>query len=68
MICHIGVEDVYLQPADGDGRGVAASPSVRGSDLLSRVDDDTFVNCSWCDVLVLLDVVGSGCGALSCRM
>ena len=22
----------------------------------------------WCVVLVLLDVVGSGCGALSCRM
>ena len=24
--------------------------------------------CIWCVVLVLLDVVGSGCGALSCRM
>jgi hypothetical protein len=24
--------------------------------------------CVWCIVLVLLDVVGSGCGALSCRM
>jgi len=24
--------------------------------------------CIWCIVLVLLDVVGSGCGALSCRM
>ena len=24
--------------------------------------------CVWCVVLVLLDVVGSGCGALSCRM
>jgi hypothetical protein len=24
--------------------------------------------CTWCVVLVLLDVVGSGCGALSCRM
>ena len=26
------------------------------------------VNCIWCVVLVLLDVVGSGCGALRCRM
>jgi len=25
-------------------------------------------NCIWCIVLVLLDVVGSGCGALRCRM
>ena len=24
--------------------------------------------CIWCVVLVLLDVVGSGCGALRCRM
>ena len=24
--------------------------------------------CIWCIALVLLDVVGSGCGALSCRM
>ena len=24
--------------------------------------------CIWCIVLVLLDVVGSGCGALRCRM
>jgi hypothetical protein len=24
--------------------------------------------CVWCVVLVLLGVVGSGCGALSCRM
>jgi len=24
--------------------------------------------CIWCIVVVLLDVVGSGCGALSCRM
>jgi len=24
--------------------------------------------CIWCVVLVLLDVVGSGCGVLSCRM
>ena len=24
--------------------------------------------CIWCVVMVLLDVVGSGCGALSCRM
>jgi len=24
--------------------------------------------CIWCVVLVMLDVVGSGCGALSCRM
>ena len=24
--------------------------------------------CIWCLVLVLLDGVGSGCGALSCRM
>ena len=24
--------------------------------------------CIWCGILVLLDVVGSGCGALSCRM
>ena len=24
--------------------------------------------CIWCVALVLLDVVGSGCGALSCRM
>jgi len=24
--------------------------------------------CIWCVVLVLLDVVGGGCGALSCRM
>jgi len=24
--------------------------------------------CIWCTVLVLLDVVGSGCGALHCRM
>ena len=26
------------------------------------------VNCIWCAVLVLLDVVGSGCGELRCRM
>ena len=25
-------------------------------------------NCIWCTALVLLDVVGSGCGALRCRM
>jgi len=24
--------------------------------------------CTWCAALVLLDVVGSGCGALRCRM
>jgi hypothetical protein len=24
--------------------------------------------CTWCTALVLLDVVGSGCGALRCRM
>jgi len=24
--------------------------------------------CTWCAVLVLLDVVGSGCGALHCRV
>ena len=24
--------------------------------------------CIWCVVLILLDVVGSGCAALSCRM
>jgi len=24
--------------------------------------------CIWCTALVLLDVVGSGCGALRCRM
>jgi len=24
--------------------------------------------CVWCAVLVLLDVVGSGCGALRCRV
>jgi hypothetical protein len=24
--------------------------------------------CTWCVVMVLLDVVGSGCGSLSCRM
>ena len=24
--------------------------------------------CIWCIVLVLLDVVGGGCGVLSCRM
>ena len=24
--------------------------------------------CMWCAVLVLLDVVGSGCGALHCRV
>ena len=23
--------------------------------------------CTWCAALVLLDVVGSGCGALRCR-
>ena len=24
--------------------------------------------CTWCAALVLLDVVGSGCGALRCRV
>jgi len=24
--------------------------------------------CTWCAALVLLDVVGSGCGALCCRV
>ena len=24
--------------------------------------------CIWCTALILLDVVGSGCGALRCRM
>ena len=24
--------------------------------------------CTWCVALVLLDVVGSGCGALRCRV
>ena len=24
--------------------------------------------CTWCSALVLLDVVGSGCGALRCRV
>ena len=24
--------------------------------------------CTWCATLVLLDVVGSGCGALLCRL
>ena len=24
--------------------------------------------CTWCAALVLLDVVGSGCGALRCRL
>jgi len=28
----------------------------------------TVCYCIWCAVLVLLDVVGSGCGALRCRM
>ena len=28
----------------------------------------TVCYCIWCTVLVLLDVVGSGCGALRCRM
>ena len=28
----------------------------------------TVCYCIWCTALVLLDVVGSGCGALRCRM
>jgi len=28
----------------------------------------TVCYCIWCNALVLLDVVGSGCGALRCRM
>jgi len=28
----------------------------------------TVCYCIWCSALVLLDVVGSGCGALRCRM
>ena len=28
----------------------------------------TVCYCIWCTVLVLLDVVGSGCGALRCRV
>jgi len=28
----------------------------------------TMCYCMWCAALVLLDVVGSGCGALRCRM
>ena len=28
----------------------------------------TVCYCVWCTALVLLDVVGTGCGALSCRM
>jgi hypothetical protein len=46
VICCVGVQDVYLQLARGDGRGVTASPNVRVSDLSSRFGD-TFVNCSW---------------------
>ena len=28
----------------------------------------TVCYCIWCTAVVLLDVVGSGCGALRCRM
>jgi len=28
----------------------------------------TVCYCMWCEALVLLDVVGSGCGALRCRV
>jgi len=30
--------------------------------------DQDVCYCTWCVALVLLDVVGSGCGALSCRV
>jgi len=31
-------------------------------------ENKTVCYCTWCAVLVLLDVVGSGCGALRCRV
>jgi len=30
--------------------------------------DQDLCYCMWCAALVLLDVVGSGCGALRCRI
>jgi hypothetical protein len=35
---------------------------------LQENKDPVTCYCIWCVVLVLLDVVDSGCGALSCRM
>jgi len=36
--------------------------------LCSSSGDQDVCYCTWCAALVLLDVVGSGCGALRCRM
>ena len=39
-----------------------------GASLCPSSGEQRLCYCIWCVVLVLLDVVGSGCGALSCRI
>jgi len=36
--------------------------------LCSSSGEQDVCYCTWCAVLVLLDVVGSGCGALLCKV
>jgi len=36
--------------------------------LCQSSGDQDVCYCTWCAALVLLDVVGSGCGALHCRV
>ena len=51
--------DVYYQLLSQHVSGIIM-PIFRSS--------KTVCYCIWCTALVLLDVVGSGCGALRCRM
>jgi len=34
----------------------------------AHIQENKTYYCTWCAALVLLDVVGSGCGALRCRV
>jgi len=44
------------------------SQHVSGIIMLIFRRTKTVCYCMWCAALVLLDVVGSGCGALRCRV
>jgi len=55
---------------DATVRCLLSTPSQHVSGIIMPIfrRRKTVCYCMWCAALILLDVVGSGCGALRCRV